>query len=263
MADLRTDWEHESVRPHAPDVMVYSGAIHAPTEQITTFKPKSGGFQLTLIIEVTSPSTRANDLGPKVEQYHRIGCPFYAIVDRDPTSDGTRATLLAYRHSPEGYLLVEPDEDGLILLNGLNVFLGWREGRVVLFDSEKTPIPDSYEVTMRLREATRELKATQKLLKDKDAALQSAEQTKAAQAETLEAQKLALQAAEEEKAAQAKALEAQKLALQTAEAEKAKQAKALQAAEAEKVEQAAKMAQLLALLSQHGIQLPPQQGNPN
>jgi hypothetical protein len=67
---------------------------------------------------------------------------------------------------------------------------------------------------MRLREATRELKATQKLLKDKDAALQ-----------------------------------AKDLAL-------AEKEKALKSAEAERT-------QLLALLSQHGIQLPPQQGNPN
>ena len=39
------------------------------------------GARPALVVEVTSPSTRENDLGTKPDFYHRAGVPLYVIAD--------------------------------------------------------------------------------------------------------------------------------------------------------------------------------------
>ena len=55
----------------------------------------------SLLIEVLSPSTAANDRGPKFQLYARYGVPCYWIVDTDARA------LEAYELGVDGYRLVD------------------------------------------------------------------------------------------------------------------------------------------------------------
>ena len=55
----------------------------------------------SLLIEVLSPSTAANDRGPKFQAYARYGVPCYWIVDTDARA------LEAYELGVDGYRLVD------------------------------------------------------------------------------------------------------------------------------------------------------------
>lgn len=54
-----------------------------------------------LVVEILSPTTAANDRGPKLKAYARHGVPECWIVDPD------RKAIEVYRKSPEGYRLAE------------------------------------------------------------------------------------------------------------------------------------------------------------
>ena len=51
------------------------------------------------VCEVLSPSNASNDLGKKLNAYHRAGVPHYWIVDTE------HETLVVYRSTGEGYVV--------------------------------------------------------------------------------------------------------------------------------------------------------------
>jgi colicin import membrane protein len=77
------------------------------------------------VVEITSPSTRENDLGIKVKFYHRARVPLYVIADATEDADGgRRLELIAYRYRAAGYRKVKPDAQGRIPLGPLGLLLG-------------------------------------------------------------------------------------------------------------------------------------------
>ncbi len=51
----------------------------------------------SLIIEVTSPKTRVNDVKTKVKQYAQAKVPYYVIADVEEVDGKRRLKLIAYR----------------------------------------------------------------------------------------------------------------------------------------------------------------------
>ena len=79
ISDHRVDWNIPGVRPLAPDVAVFFNVQRR--DDWETFNVKAEGAIPALVVEVTSRSTRKNDLGIKVDYYHRAKVPLYLIAD--------------------------------------------------------------------------------------------------------------------------------------------------------------------------------------
>ncbi len=139
-----------------------------------------------LVIEVTSPDTRANDLGVKVEFYHRVGALFYAIVDRHETRRGVDLRLIGYRAdpaTPDHFLEAPPDERGRLWLVPAHLWLTVEDGRAVLYDENGRRIPDYAEVVRTAGEAEARARAESEARKAaEDQALAEAEKRRAAEA---------------------------------------------------------------------------------
>ena len=79
LSDVRIAWDVPDLRPHGPDVMVIPGIVER--QDWSTFDVAVEGARPAMIIEITSPETRENDLEIKVDHYARAGVPQYVIVD--------------------------------------------------------------------------------------------------------------------------------------------------------------------------------------
>lgn len=122
LSDCRVDWQVEGIRPHGPDVAVFTDVRRKPGKG--TFRVRRAGARPLLVVEVTSPATRKKDLNDKVEHYQRVGIPFYAIADATfPTEDDRRLRLFGYRLGPAGYERVEADDQGRLWLEAVGAWL--------------------------------------------------------------------------------------------------------------------------------------------
>jgi hypothetical protein len=84
-----------------------------------------------MVVEVTSPDTRSNDLEIKVDYYHRAGVPLYVIADVSKGKDGDRRiALIGYERAPRKYKRVKPDKQGRIWLAPVRLWLGLTRDRV-------------------------------------------------------------------------------------------------------------------------------------
>jgi Uma2 family endonuclease len=138
LSDCRVDWNLAGVRPLGPDVAAFTGVARDAGWE--TFNVRAEGARPLLVVEVTSQTTEKNDLGPKVDFYHRAGVPVYVIVKASGRGRNGRLELIAYRHAPGGYERIEPDDQGRIYLETLGVWLGKKRDprggyeRVVCYD---------------------------------------------------------------------------------------------------------------------------------
>jgi hypothetical protein len=124
LSDCRVDWNIPGVRPLGPDVAVFFG-VGPRHGDIATFDLAAEGARPVLVIEITSPATRDNDLGIKVDFYHRAGVPLYVIADAtEAPGGGRRLELIAYRYTRAGYRRVKPDARGRIALGPLGLLVG-------------------------------------------------------------------------------------------------------------------------------------------
>jgi colicin import membrane protein len=145
LSDCRVDWNLPGVRPLGPDIAVFLGV---PSDfDRGTLRLAVDGARPVLVIEVTSPDTRKNDFGIKKDFYHRAGVPLYVIVDARPGPKGRRARLHGFRHGPEGYQPIAPDEQGRIWLGPpLGLGLAIIDGRVACIDGRTgEPVADYQE----------------------------------------------------------------------------------------------------------------------
>ena len=103
LSDCRVDWNLPGVRPLGPDIAVFTGLKDHKLWK--TLHVGNAGARPELVVEVTSPDTRVNDVGVKVNFYYSAGVPLYVIADaiRDDPEE-RRLRLIAYRHAPGGYV---------------------------------------------------------------------------------------------------------------------------------------------------------------
>ena len=135
ISDCRVAWDVPGLKPLGTDVAVFFG-LHGYEDWGTLDVAKEGAIP-ALVIEVTSPDTRKNDVGIKKDFYHRAGVPQYVIVDvRSRKKDGRQLRLTSYRHTPAGYEPVASDDRGWVWLDSIGIWLGSAEGRAVCYDGE-------------------------------------------------------------------------------------------------------------------------------
>src|SRR5437660_1491960 len=79
LADTGVKWDVPELRHHSPDVAVILGVRQQ--RDWGMFEVAEEGVRPALIVEVTSPASRVNDVVTKVDHYYRAGVPHYVIVD--------------------------------------------------------------------------------------------------------------------------------------------------------------------------------------
>jgi Uma2 family endonuclease len=146
--DHRIDWGVAGLRPLGPDVALFRDVRDPWDRGRGTFPVARFGARTLLVIEVTSFDTRDNDVGVKVELYHRAGVPLYVIVDRPEASGAPDLRLLGYRADPahpDRYAQASPDDRGRLWLEPVRLWLAAENGRAVLYDEHGRRILDHQE----------------------------------------------------------------------------------------------------------------------
>ncbi|QJX00816.1 Uma2 family endonuclease [Frigoriglobus tundricola] len=142
LCDHRVLWEVPALGAHGPDVVVFENLNKPWNARRGTFPVKEMGARPLVIVEVTSPSTRYIDLDDKIEDYYRAGVPLYVIADRRETYDGQAfIRLMAYRTTPEGYVRVPEDPNG-VWIEALKVWVQADGDRIVCVGEHGNRIPD-------------------------------------------------------------------------------------------------------------------------
>jgi len=153
LSDVRVAWDVPDLRPHGPDVMVIPGI--AERQDWSTFEVAVEGARPALIIEITSPETRENDLEIKVEQYARAGVTQYVIVDNQSRRGARRLRLLDYRLVNGVYRRRPPDAAERVHLVIADLWLGVEGDHVVCYDEHGAAFGDYATVVRRAEEAER------------------------------------------------------------------------------------------------------------
>lgn len=151
--DMNVDLGLPGIKAIRPDIAVYEvDRIPDDFENLGTFHQVEHGGHPRLCIEVTSDSTRLNDLDPKFHLFEQAGFEQYIIVDR------------AHPESPQlaGYLLrnnqlqpQETDERGRLWLSLYQVWLGIEDGRLAAYDGEDS-VPTYVEISELAEELAQE-----------------------------------------------------------------------------------------------------------
>jgi len=231
LSDVRIAWDLPDLRPHGPDVMVIPGV--AERQDWSTFDVAVEGARPALIIEITSPETRANDLEIKVDHYARAGVAQYVIVDDARRRGGKRRLrLLDYRLEAGAYRLHAPDAAGRVHLVIANLWLGVEGDHVVCYDERGAAFGEYATVVRQAAEAAeRAQREAERAQREAERAQREAE-ARAAEAQARQEAEALAKRETEARAAEAQARqEAEALAKRETEA-RAAEARARQEAEA-------------------------------
>lgn len=138
--DVRIAWDTLGLRPNGPDIAVIRGVREQ--RNWSTFDVAAEGVRPDLIIEITSPETRSNDLIDKVEIYAQAGIPLYIIADTRRWKGQETLYLLGYQLTPHGFEVIAPDQRGWYWIEVIGVWLGLYDNRVTCFDRAGNSIGD-------------------------------------------------------------------------------------------------------------------------
>jgi len=158
LGDHLIKWDIPGMRGHGPDIAVVFG-IQPNEVQPDSFDVAQHGVRPELIIEITSRSTRRNDLTVKPGQYWRCQVPYYVIVDELPRGrQGQRQLrILGYQRGKRAYRQMRLNAKGRLWLETVQLWLGDENGRVVCYDRQGRPIADREEEAQARREAEQQL----------------------------------------------------------------------------------------------------------
>jgi colicin import membrane protein len=142
--DHRVDWQVRGIRPHGPDIVVLQETHGKPIGTQGTYYPDENGGRPLLVIEVTSPTTRHNDVGIKVDHYWTVGIPYYLIVDivEDPKTEVCHIELTGYERRPRGYDELPVDPQKGIWIPPVNIGFQPDGDRLKCLDEHGIPVPD-------------------------------------------------------------------------------------------------------------------------
>jgi hypothetical protein len=160
LGDCLIDLGLADVEPVGSDVAVFT---NVPRRKLwSSFSVRKEKAVWVLVGEVTSPSTRDNDLNVKPAMYYQAGVPLYFIVDQESVRGGVRQLrLLGYERGRRGYRLMRLSADGRLWLEPLQLWLGVDGGRVVCYDAEGREIEDYAGVEERASTAEAEREAAE------------------------------------------------------------------------------------------------------
>ena len=239
LSDVRVAWNVPDLRPHGPDVMVIPGLRER--RDWSTFDVAEEGVRPALIIEITSPETRENDVVWKVAHYARAGVAQYVIVDNIGRRGERQLRFLDYRLVGDTYRLQPPDERGWVYLELADLWVGVEGDHVVCYADDGTAFGDYATVVQQAAEAEARARAAE----------EQAQREAAARAEAEALARAAAEQAQREAAVRAEAeAQARREAAARAEAEALARAAAEQAQReaAERAELAARLRELEAEL---------------
>lgn len=130
--DVRVKWDLPELKPHGPDIMVIRGVRER--RNWSTFDVAAEGVRPTLIVEITSPETRAMDLTFKLDEYDLAGVPLYIIVDTVQRRGQEVLRLLGYQQTEAAYGVLAPDAQGRLFLEPLGIALGVADNELACYD---------------------------------------------------------------------------------------------------------------------------------
>jgi Uncharacterized protein conserved in cyanobacteria len=151
LSDVRVAWDVPDLRPHGPDVMVIPGLRER--RDWSTFDVAEEGVRPALMIEITSPETRENDVVWKVAHYARAGVAQYVIVDNIGRRGERKLRFLDYRLVGDTYRLQPPDERGWVYLELAALWVGVEGDHVVCYADDGTAFGDYATVVQQAAEA--------------------------------------------------------------------------------------------------------------
>ena len=143
--------EGDPRRVVAPDVFVVKGI---PGHQRRIYKLWEEDRPPDIVFEVTSPSTRGEDLRTKHDLYARLGVTEYFLFD--PLDEYLRPPFQGYRLEQDRYVPLRPAADGSLWSAVLGLELHVRGERLRLFDPESQrwlPLPEEEPAARRAAEA--------------------------------------------------------------------------------------------------------------
>lgn len=95
----------------APDLLVVHGVPKEPRKSYKVWQ--EGGRVPSLVVEVTSDTTRDEDLSDKKDRYRRLGVEEYILFD--PLGDHLSPRLQGLRLVSGRYLKMRPEKDGSLV----------------------------------------------------------------------------------------------------------------------------------------------------
>jgi Protein of unknown function (DUF820). len=129
-----------------------------------------------LIIEITSPETRENDVVWKVAHYARAGVAQYVIVDNIGRRGERQLRFLDYRLVGDTYRLQPPDERGWVYLELADLWVGVEGDHVVCYADDSTAFGDYATVVQQAAEAEARARAAEEQAQREAAARAEAEE---------------------------------------------------------------------------------------
>jgi len=196
LSDVRVAWDVPDLRPHGPDVMVIPGLRER--RDWSTFDVAEEGVRPALMIEITSPETRENDVVWKVAHYARAGVAQYVIVDNIGRRGERQLRFLDYRLVGDTYRLQPPDERGWVYLELADLWVGVEGDHVVCYADDGTAFGDYATVVQQAAEAEARARAAEEQAQREAAARAEAEALARAAAEQAQREAAARAEAEEQ-----------------------------------------------------------------
>jgi hypothetical protein len=206
--DHLVDWGVPEQRNTSPDVAVFGGLNQEVDRKEGTFNLKASGGRCLLVVEVVSPDRRReNDVVHKVREYYNAGVPLYVIVDQE-REDAPRH-VRGLRHRPNGWEELSNDDQGRLLIEPLNLWLGLKDGRVACYDVRTGRELGDYErLSQEREELTQELEEADRRIAEQEKAIEQAVEDTREQRQACEAAERAREAAEKQATEQQQAREA-------------------------------------------------------
>lgn len=183
----------------SPDVLVAKGLSHAK-ERRDVYKLWEEGQSPSWVIEVTSRSTRLEDLERKKSLYQRLGIEEYFLYD--PRNEYLDPPLQGYRLSGGRYQPISPEPNGSLVSQVLDMVLSWDESGLQLVDARTGEALLSYSEQREARESEAAARRTA------EAARQAADERAAEESAARQVAEAARDAAEERAAQEAAARQA-------------------------------------------------------
>jgi Uma2 family endonuclease len=234
LGDTRIDFNLPGVRPLGPDVAVIFNI--RKWQNWGTFEVAEEGTTPTVVIETTSPETRHNDFGVKVQFYEQAQVQTYIIVDTGRSNERIDLNIVGYQHIDGGFLELTPNAQGRVWIEPLRLWIGHEERHgipsVWLYDERGQRLGGYGEVAAALA-------AEQQARAAAEAQVQAADDRMRAADERADEEAQARAVAEQKSQAEAAARAAAEAARAAAESQAREEAAARAAAESQAREEAA------------------------
>ena len=175
VADHRVRFNVPGLRPLGPDVAVFFDFHHEA--HTGTLEVAELGVRPILVVEITSPDTRAQDLHTKKNHYHQAGVEYYLLIDaRIRDSRRVRTNLFGFRHTPTGYEPFPLDDQGRFWVEPIDLWFRVDDNQIRCVDGTTGQTIDPFvEQALARQEATRRAEVSEAQIQIEAAARSEAE----------------------------------------------------------------------------------------